>query len=264
MSTRITLHTLHQINRTADRLGAKLPKSFVTGAASLLELDQRATAFVRTADAGSTVAAAVLDALAQGNDPMTDTDVHAAVIRRGIVDAREQVAGSLYRRAEQFLSDHADAVLAAFKPAVQAAGAKLAAAVETLGADTELVAEEILKRGPQAAQAWTDVRAAEATVADVLTVRKLLTGYSRIRNVGRYAVLTIADAPPQDLARPIDQSIPRAWDIVRQGWTLALATTEELERRIAAAMGEQDSANQAQRDAFRDGFRRTNGIGALA
>ncbi len=254
--------TLTTAVRTATRLGAKLPKTFTDDLATLAATEERAHALAVVV--GDTLAVVVVDTLADGRDPMTDPDVHQAIVARTLNGATGAIDTALADRARQCTEVHAAAVVEALRAPFAKAGAGVVAAMGKLGDVSLADTGAVVKLGGDAAKAWGDAQAAHQAIADIITAWKLLaqaTGH--VPWDARHATLVTADPPPADYIDGLPQvGKLDAWAIARRGWPLTLATPAEYRARLAAVTTE-----QARRQVHADGeftrqYQRSTGITA--
>ena len=256
---------LASILKTADRLGATIPKPLATEHAGLVAAADRLRNLKTGArnDVGAVVAAA----LEADRDPFTDPAVAAAVIGRAVADSLHGVEQAATERTAQFVEEHAATILASFTKPFSVAADTIADAHRILGDVSLSDARAIAKRGGEAGRAWAEAHAAEKVIAEVGQVWKLLSQVAphAVPLQPQYRLLTIADVPAADwLEHGLTNVKVSPWDAARNGWPLALATPEQYLERIAAVHAAIAEHRQASADAFTDGWRRQHGAGISA
>lgn len=260
--TRLTVNTVRQVFANAESVGATIPKPIRDEHALLDALAEKTRHGIGL---GDRLAAAVLDALASGSDPVTDQRVRDAVVAREISNSGVGLERVLGDRVVDFLRRHDDAILAGFVKPFDRAAASINTALGTLGKADLNDPRAILARGGDAAQAWADAQKAEETIKRIRDTYVLLGTVHNAYSVDpRYKVLVYADIPPN---RFLDDGLastqPPAWELAQRGYTLSLATPTALRARVAAVQGETETRQQRHADAFREAHRRTHGFGAV-
>lgn len=261
--SRIAMSTLQQILALTSRLDARLPKQFTSTASDLVALQEKAHSYARNAQHVS-VPQSILDSLAAGDDPYDDPIVHEALMHAEVARHTTQVETALEGRANDFLANTAVDVLGALKPCVTKVGKTLTKAVERFGSVPLEDTKSIISQGGDAASLWAEAQGAERTLQQVLAVRAYLASVpgSSVRNAAQYRVLTIAEVPPEEfVADQVGGTMPTGYAITQRGWTLSLATPDQLEARIAAVLGQIDRVNRDHTGSFQREYRRTHGIG---
>lgn len=228
--------TLARIFATADTLGATIPKAVLEEHAALADLAARATGL----DLRTDVPGVVLASLEAGRDPFTDPAVIAESIRAQLSDNpnnRNSMTTALADRSAVFLDTHAATVWAAFAEPFDTAATALAAALERLGPVDLDDTRAVLARGGNAADVWAGAQQAERTIRDVRAVWKLLgaAGSTFPAEQDRHRLLVIADISAERwTADKLNGSSMGAWDALRAGYRLDLATPETFRARLAA------------------------------
>lgn len=257
MSTRAHLSMIH-IAMTAA--GATYPKAV---AKALEDAEKLPTAVAAlAAPSADVMAAAVVDCLNAGRDPLDDEQVRrlttAAVLAGPSGNA---LTGGVARAAERHvvaaLTAEADAILTTFGAAVAEAGATLTGAWRILG-DLELTdSTAVLRMGPDASRAWTDARDAQKRI------RALDGGWFGLAEATRFASST--DAPTLRLANLSLEQFEKLgrkaqpWDIVRAGVTIELADRTTIRERVARLTTEREDREVMPAEAFKTAYRRQQG-----
>lgn len=177
---------------------------------------------------GSTIVAALL----AGRDPAADKEVQRL---RTLESISPMAAPSVRAWGEAHvvaaLTEHADAMLEAWRAASVTAGEALTAAFDLVG-DIELnESEAFLRRGPRGAEAWASARSAVERLNALGQAWSSLAALTRVASDGGYPVLRLADLDVDTLdkvGRTAD-----AWTLVRAGARIELADRTTMPQRHA-------------------------------
>lgn len=185
----------------------------------------------------------VTDALIDGRDPTTDPDVQRAVTANAVTDAKPSIVSAAMDRLTTTILDQSDQIIEAWRDPFNRAAADLHAAYEVLG-DIDLTdTDTIVRLGPDATAAWAKATTATTTVNLCVdgwhTLRILTRGMGDVRRDHRVLVMAHVDGAAI-LDGTLGDRQPDPWEIVRGGWTLSLATPDELNERVAAIATERD------------------------
>lgn len=245
------------LRRALDALDVDLPDA-VTAAHDRHDTIVDGLTDLPSADMSSAVAAA----LADGRDPTGDPAVQRAVTAGAISGhgVRQSVTGAATGQVQTVYADHAGALVDVLRGPFDRAAEDLAAAHATLG-DIDLDdTDTIVKRGPDAASAWSQATTAAATVKIVTDAWGQLYDFVRgSRVTPRYRILAHIDMPPADfldagLNRPAQTPVVGTWDAVVRGWTFDLADFDQHKQRVSAIATER----QDRKDAAEEKSRRPN------
>jgi hypothetical protein len=261
MNRGLTLNAAQTVFRTADQLGATVPKTAADDFEHLLAVIDRA--HMLKAELRHDIGARAFAALEAGKDPFDDPAVHQAAARCVLTDHFGGVEQALDARAQQFMEDHAVALLGCFAVPFDQAADKITAALELLG-DIDLTdTKAIARKGPEAAAAWAEVQQAEQTITRILQMWKTLRGVSHaVPFDKRNAALIVADIPPADwLAQTTTTAELGAWDLARKGWPLSFATPDTYRERLAAIAAESTRRQANREQAATDAYRQMHGSG---
>jgi hypothetical protein len=242
--------TLDRLFALADQLDAPVPKPVRDQHATLAALGDK----VRALNVAHDVPGVTLAALEAGRDPYRDPAVAAEVVRAHLTRTHTALADELTDRAASFLDDHVADVWAAFTPPFDTAADTLRTALDRLG-DTPLDdTHRVLSLGGNAADVWATAQRAEATVRNIRNVWKLLGAACPTfpAEDPKTRLLIIADIPADRWVadKPGDLG---AWDALRAGHSLSLATPDTYRQRVAAITelraGRQQQAQHRQEQA---------------
>jgi hypothetical protein len=250
---------IDQTFKAAEQLGVKIPETLDTERRKLADLAEKVRHYAVNADLPD----AVLNSLAAGRDPATDPAVIEVVVRRSLSEITDGLEWQLAIRVQTLADDHADELLSLFDEPFKRAATTIEQAADQLGDVSLDDTATVLARGGDAAGTWAAAQNAVSTIDTIVTTRKVLGNLARRLEVDpRYRLLALADVPPDVfLDEQLGGTTLGPWDIARRGWTLSLATPTVLRQRIAAITAEQASREQAAAGAFREGYRRTRGVG---
>lgn len=255
---------LNTVFKTADRLGATMPKAATAEHQRLLNASNRRRELFLNLNGN--LAGAVVAALENDRDPLRDAGVHEALVAREILNVQRGIEDAIAARTSDLLIQHGPAILEAFREPFDRAAAATVHAVEALG-DVDLDdMGGVLARGGTAAKHWAEARQAADTITAIKQTWKLLSAASSTLSVDpRYWPLVIADIPA---ATFIDEQLGRmnlsAWDAARRGFPLSFASTDTLRERIGAVQVEVQRRQADTEGAFSRGWRQTHGVGAVA
>ncbi|QQW36885.1 aldehyde dehydrogenase [Mycobacterium marinum] len=241
-----------QVRKSAETLGVPLPTVLVE---QLDHADNLAHTAETMLNQGGDLNAAVLDAIEAGRDFHTDKAVQRLALERmlanqghGIADAARQ--RSLHQKRTA-LVEHADVVLDEWAAALEPHTAALAAAVAALPVDNLDDVGNVITRGPDAVQQWSNAQRAITMWSAAVQGFTAFADAARI-DYSEHRAQILTDAGAAALAHPwrtarlegarhID-----AWTLARHGVPLELATLDEFTARIAryeAAAGEDEFAD---------------------
>ena len=254
MSTRAHLSMIHTAMTAA---GATYPKAVAKALEDAEKLPAAVVALA--APTADDMAAAVVDCLNAGRDPLDDEHVRrltTATVLAG--PSGNALTNGVTRAAERHvvaaLTAEADALLATFGAAVAEAGATLTAAWRILG-DLELTdSTAVLRMGPDASRAWTDALDAQKRI------RALDGGWFGLAEATRFASST--DAPTlrlADLSLEQFEKLGRKaepWAIVRAGVTIELADRESIRARVDRLETERNARENEHAERFTNEYRR--------
>lgn len=148
MSTLTTRATLSMTQQFFRSLNLELPAGLVD---DLAKLDAAANK--------STVGAAVLDSLMEGNDPATDGTVLRVLAQQQLATAGSHLLGDAVEvRRATILATHAPAIIDALVPVVAEADKALTAAREQIGDQLNLTDEAVTQLRPAQMPAWGAAR----------------------------------------------------------------------------------------------------------
>lgn len=260
MSTRAHLSMIHAAMTAA---GAAYPKAV----AKALEDTEKLPAAVAALAAPSVddIAAAVVDCLTAGRDPLDDEHVRRLTTAATLAGPSGNaltggVARAGERRVVAALTAEVDTMLATLGAAVAEAGTTLTAAWRILG-DLELTdSTAVLKMGPDASRAWTDALDAQKRI------RTLDGGWYGLAEATRFASTT--DAPTlrlADLSLEQFEKLGRKaepWDIVRAGVAIELADRTTIRERVARLTTEREHRQAMPAEAFKTAYRLQHGVPA--
>jgi hypothetical protein len=261
MSDRSTLRTAQTLLSRLENLGGTVPDSMARDLDTLVRLTKE----VDRLDLPDGLPSAMLHALADGRDLATDPDVQAAATRRQLTAAIPSARHELATRAHQFLADHADALLDAYREQFDKAAQVLTDSAKTLGAVALDDTAAVIIKGPKAAEAWARAQGAVSTINHTRQAWETL--HQALHSSGvdpRFAVLVYADIPPaawfdDGIAAQHYSERPTPWQCAVAGYPLDLATPATHDQRRAAIYAEgarrdntrTQSAEHAQGSRFR-------------
>lgn len=249
---------------TADRLGATMPPAIKAEHQRLLTAAERSREMYQRLSGD--VAGAVVAALELDRDPLTDGAVRDALTARQILGVQRGIDDAIAARTQELLFEHGSAIVTSFRKPFDQAAAAIVNAVETLGNIEIDNMSAVLARGGTAAKLWAEAKQAGDTITQIKQMWKLLSSAATHLAVNpRYRLLIIADVPAKTF---VDEQLGSvnlsAWDAVRRGFTLSLATPETLQERIAAVTAELQQRKVQAEGAFTKRYRQTHGMGAPA
>lgn len=257
MKHHLIVSTVRQIVATIEASGGKPPKAAVADLERLTSTIDK----VRSLDITSRLPEAVIDALEAGNDPATDPGVLAALARRSLATCVNGLDNELDLRAARFLDEHAEELVEAMRGPFEQAVATITAAAEQLGdIDLDDTAAAVALGG-NAARVWVDARSAQEVIDRIDAARKVIgQGARSVRVEPQFQLLAIADVPAGEfIDERLRNSSMKAWDVVRRGWSLSLATPAVLAQRVQAVQDERQRRQQAPAKDFASGFRKQHG-----
>lgn len=228
------------IIRTSTAAGVALPKPVEQ---AIADGEKVLNASNGIASSVEQLTAAVAIAVLADRDPGLDPEVQRLATRRqlGLTPTALNEWGE--HRIRAALTEHADAIVETWRAASVTAGEVLAAAHETLG-DTDLAdTRAIVTRGPEAAGAWANAEGA------IRLLNALTEGWYTLASITRFAsdqnstTLRLADL---DVAT--FDAVGRnatAWEIVKAGGTIELATRDTYPQRIARGLNDRKAIQVA-------------------
>lgn len=242
MDFRQTISAVDALQRNAKAIGAPLPNKIAAGIRRARELGDGLDAIAANDAALPT---AVLAAVAEGRDPAADPDVQRAVTALTLADVgpANAVRSAIAAELRSLIVNNVDAIVATWRPVVDAASETMAAHVEILR-DVDLDdATAVVRRGGAAADAWGAVRGAEATLTAVSSAwRGLRLSFGSGVPERRYFALILATAPAYvELGEALT-----SWQTVKAGHSLTLAGLDELQERIEEVHRLHGEANAAE------------------
>lgn len=241
-------------------IGGTFPKDVATALADRQRLaDEARTYRYPSAD---DVADAMASAALAGRDPLDDDVRRLAVIMtfagvtgNGIANRIEDAA---LRRVSDTMTEHASEIVATFKEAADAAGAKLTAAHRSLG-DVELSnSTAVLNLGVDVASAWVDAKTHEKVVRMIDTAWTMLAHVTHLVSPQQPSALRMADVGIEVYEQLPYRCDP--WQIVKAGAVIDLASFDNINARIARLNAEREQRT-ANAPTFEDSYRRQAGIG---
>lgn len=258
----LTRSILTTVFTTAERLGATMPKAVTAEHQRLLTASQRSRAMYERLHAD--LAGAVVTALENDRDPLSDQAVLDALTAREILDVQRGVEDAIARRTQALLIEHGPAILAAFGKPFDQAAATITAAVERLGDVAIDDTASVISRGGDAARVWGEARAAVDTITAIRQAWKLLSSAATHLAVDpRYRLLTIAEVPAETFVEEQLGGLNLSpWDAARRGFTLSLATPDELHQRITAVQAAQQRRQDKVDGAYSTAVRQRFGMSA--
>lgn len=256
MSTRTHLSMIHAAMAAA---GATYPKAV----AKALEDAEKLSAAVAALAAPSVddIAAAVVDCLTAGRDPLDDEHVRRLTTAATLAGpSGNALTGGVSRAGERrvvaALTAEVDTMLTTFGAAVAEAGTTLTGAWRILG-DLELTdSTAVLRMGPDASRAWTDARDAQKRI------RALDGGWFGLAEATRFAsstdaaTLRLADVSLEQFEKLGRKAEP--WAIVRAGVTIELADRESIRARVERLETERNARENEHAERFTNEYRRKN------
>lgn len=200
--------------------------------------------------------ASVVAAFANNTDPVDDPDVQRIMVTDRIADHSIAVPEHSAQRLEDTYRDRVDDLIVALRGPFDAAAAELAEAHEILGDVGLDDSDAIVRRGPDATEAWAAATTAAMTIGIARDCWRHLYLLATRRAVeARYRPLIIADLPPAAAVDAVDTPVDSpvdAWYAVRHGWPLSLATHDQYHDRIAAVATERQARAAADQQASKD------------
>ncbi len=231
------------ITQTARQIGQPLPATLTDVLADIDRLVESVNDYAPTS-----VASAVLDALAAGKDPASTPAVQRAIASQVIAgtEIRNIAAERLDDRRREVITAHFPAMLAGWRDALAGAWATVAAAREVMPRVSFLDPNMLGTVATPHATAWCQARDAlvlAERVADVwaltVTATRLVGAEASDR---RYRPLIMADLTAEELdALPLGKATAPA----DAGHPLDLAIPEEFRERIARVLGQRHDAEAA-------------------
>lgn len=213
-------------------------------------------------DTRNDLAERVVEALEAGRDPFTDPAVAAAATREAVNRNRPGIDAAIDDRAQTFLDEHAVGLVTALRKPFASAADTLTDALDKLG-DVDLAdAQAVVVQAGTAAQTWVQATAALRTIEQIQRQWLLLSQLtSSLPTPQQTAALVIVDPDPGQWLNDDQAHVKRsAWDLLRAGYRLDLATPDTFRDRLAGIGQEQtrrrDSDSLAERRAFADSGRR--------
>lgn len=255
---------LNTVFVTAERLGATVPKAISTEHQRLLKASRLSRDMFHRLSAD--LAGAVVAALENERDPLTDAAVQEAHTARGILSVQRGVEDAIATRTTELLIEHGGALITTFREPFDRAATAINAARDVLG-DVDIDdMHAVLARGGNAAQLWAEAKKAGDTIAAIRQTWKLLSAAAPQLNVDpRYRIFVIADIPAgtfvDDQLGHINLS---AWEAARRGFTLSLASPEELAQRTAAVHSELQRRQAEAEGTYKTAIQRRFGIETAA
>lgn len=257
MSYRHNLTIIAQVFASAERLGATIPKALNVERKKLTELAEKVDNFHPSSDLSS----AVLDALENDRDVLTDERVRAAATAQ-LISNSTNLPDLLGRRAGALVHDNVDVILGSLEEPFNAAAEKVNVAVARLGGVDLDNTTAVLSRGGDAAQNWADAQAGSNVILEIRNCWKQLSAAApRLLVDRRWSALMIADIEPSAFLEEKIAGWLNPLEVVARGFTLSYATPDVLSQRIAALQNHISeravwSANAGQR-----AFARHHGMG---
>jgi hypothetical protein len=226
-----------QVRKAAETLAVPLPMALLE---QLDHADKLADTAETALNQGGDLNEAVLDAFEAGRDFRTDKAVQQLAIARMIANQGHGLAEAGRRRSMQqkrtALVEHADIVLDDWDAALEPHTAALEAAVAALPVHNLNHVQDIITRGPDAVQHWTNAKKSIAMWSAAINGFTAFAAAAHIDYNGHRAqILTDADAatlePVRQTARLEGASHADAWILARHGIPLSLATITEFHAR---------------------------------
>lgn len=264
MAVSRTLTVLRSVLTNVDRLGVPIPKATRSDFDKLDTMANRARS-IRTAQAPD-IGAALVDAIAADRDPTTDPAVVAAAVGLVIIDKAGTVEAAVNARADRFVADHADAIVAALAEPFTTAAEAIVAALDVLGDAPVDNARELARRGPDHVAAWAYVQDAHKTIAGVAGCWHQLAALAHVRTDTRLlGPLVICDPDPAGyVALDVVPGELTPWDLARKGWPLELATFASYRARVLRVNAARDDRQAERENAAADAWKRTHSLGRIA
>jgi hypothetical protein len=224
---------IRQIIAHTDRIGARLPKAVQEA----VERRERHRATLAKLTAPADLSGVVLAALDAGTDPATDTDVQRVIAAQRLVELRSVLQIGLEDELVEALTDHGDAIVAAWRKPFNNAAATLADAAKHIGAHDLDDTGAVLSHGGDAADMWVRAREAQRVIDAALTGwAALMTLCRTVSATDPHKALRMA-ALDVEQWQSIDQRHATAWDLCRLGATLSLPTAAEYRKRVEEVEG---------------------------
>lgn len=255
---------LNTVFVTAERLGATVPKEISAEHRRLLNASQRSREMYQ--HLRGDLASAVVVALENDRDPLTDPAVLDALKGREILQVQRGVEDAIATRTADLLIEHGTAIITAFRRPFDRAATAITSALDLLG-DVDIDdMHAVLARGGNAAQLWADAKKAGDTIATIRQTWKLLSSAAPQLHVDpRYRIFIIADIPAGTF---IDDQLGHvnlsAWEAARRGFTLSLASPDDLAQRIAAVQTEVQRRQVETDGTYANAIQRRFGMGVAS
>ena len=193
------------------------------------------------------IAVAVAAALDRGDDPGTDPQVQAILVRQQIANegVAVQVDAIAFETFREVCTQQADALVQSWRVPFDRAAGVLVAAHQAIG-DLALDSPgEILAKGGDAAKTWVDASTANDTIDRILLGWSALGEFThRVPRDRRWNVVRLAAVDPATFGALNDKATP--WEAILAGVVLSLPTFGEFHDRVRVI---QQAAARAQADA---------------
>lgn len=223
-----------QIFTAINTTGAKAPKAVADAWRDVQRVGEAARQLHPGRDA---LGAAVAAALIAGKDPIADSQVQRIVIGAaiGLEGVALQVDGVLYDRLRTVIAEHADQLVAAWRVAFDKAASVLVNAYERIGPVALADADLWLAHGKDAAELWTQARAASEIIEQIRggwVAFGEFTGLVRID--ATYRVCHVAEPTyEQWVSNNLRNAKRTPWELLLAGLpTLSLPTASEYHQRV--------------------------------
>lgn len=165
---------LDRLDRLAEAIGLTLPAAYRKDADKHRSLLKR-TRFAIDIPTGPTITEALIAALEDDGDPLTDPRVTMALNASRLADQRATIAKQLASREAPLIAKHATAIAKALTGPVTEAYASITAAAQVapdLGPGA--AAERVLAKPSEVAAAWAAARDAQGRLKPVLSLLTLI------------------------------------------------------------------------------------------
>lgn len=237
-----------QVRKTAETLGVPLPAALVE---QLDHADRLAHTAETMVNQGGDLNEAVLDAIEAGRDFHTDKTVQRLALERMLANQGHGIADAARQRSMEqkraVLAQFADPVLEKWATALEPHTAALTAAFAALPVDNLDNVQDVITRGTDAVQHWTNAR---QSIAMWNAASQGFTAFADAAHIDytehKAQILTDADAatlePARQTANLEGSRQVDAWTLVRHGIPLALATLGQFTARVTRHEASYDTA----------------------
>lgn len=247
----MSIHTARVITQTLatiDEIGTPLPAPI---RAALDETIRHATAMADWTPPNGGVVAAAFDAIKAGKDPLTDKGVAASLAAEALAERQGEIRAIGNERLANLARTHLGDIIASLTAAYDRRVVEpLTAAVETLARylveDPDTPADQVLRHGGEAAEAWNAAAAARRDHNEITARVMVLASTIGVRTTEKVYMYADPGNLTLDQVRRLGPN-PDPWPAMVGGMKLGLVEPRAAETRRTVAL-ENGQREQAARE----------------